>query len=143
LERRDAIIARWGEIFALYNRLLSQVPGIGLQPVASWAELSPWMYCVTMDDDQFGSTRDELAGKPTEAGLDSRPVFIPQHSLPPFREESRQRREHLPTTDSLSQTAIMLPTYTKLTDDQVTYICGTISDACCNRVGLSQFRRAA
>ena len=143
LERRDAIIARRREIFALYNRLLSQVPGIGLQPVAPWAELSPWMYCVTVDDDQFGGTRDDLAAKLTEAGIDSRPMFIPLHSLPPFREESRQRGEHLPITDSLSQSSIMLPTFTQLTDDQVTDICGEISDACRNRVGISQFRRAA
>ena len=143
LERRDAIIARRREIFALYNRLLSQVPGIGLQPIALWAELSPWMYCVTVDDDQFGGTRDDLAAKLTEAGIDSRPMFIPLHSLPPFREESRQRGEHLPITDSLSQSSIMLPTFTQLTNDQVTDICGEISDACRNRVGISQFRRAA
>jgi len=44
LERREAIIEKRNRIYARYNALLSKVPGVHLQPVAPWAELSPWMY---------------------------------------------------------------------------------------------------
>jgi perosamine synthetase len=115
MERRDSIVARRRDIYAHYNALLSQVPGINLQPVAPWAELSPWMYAAEVDEEPFGCTRDELMSELTKEGIETRPMFIPLHTLPPFREGSRQRNEHLPVTDRLGARGIMLPTYNTLT----------------------------
>ncbi|HKI31436.1 MAG TPA: DegT/DnrJ/EryC1/StrS family aminotransferase [Gemmataceae bacterium] len=115
LERREQIMERRRAIYATYDRLLGGIPGIALQPVAPWAELSPWMYVVRIDADQFGCTRDQLMSHLVQQNIETRPMFVPLHTLPPFREESRRRGECLPVTDQVSASAVMLPTYTQLT----------------------------
>jgi perosamine synthetase len=115
LERRQQILERRRAIYASYDQMLSGIPGVYLQPVANWAELSPWMYVVRIDAEAFGCTRDELIAWLAERNIETRPMFVPLHTLPPFREESRRRGESLPLTDQISASAIMLPTYTQLT----------------------------
>lgn len=117
MERREEILQKRHAIYERYDRLLGQAPGIHLQPVAAWAELSPWMYTVRLDPDVFGCDRDTLiAYLETEHNIETRPMFHPLHRLPPFRMESQARGEHLPVTDEIAATAIMLPTYTHLTE---------------------------
>jgi perosamine synthetase len=115
LERRQHIMERRRAIYATYDRLLGGIPGISLQPVAPWAELSPWMYVMRIDPEQFGCTRDQLMAHLAQQHIETRPMFVPLHTLPPFREESRRRGECLPITDQISSSAVMLPTYTQLT----------------------------
>ncbi|MGL4551078.1 MAG: DegT/DnrJ/EryC1/StrS family aminotransferase, partial [Gemmataceae bacterium] len=83
MERRDAIVAARRAIYARYNGLLAQVTGVRLQPVAPWAEPSPWMYACLIED-EFGCSRDEVMRHLAEAGIETRPMFIPLHTLPPF-----------------------------------------------------------
>ena len=71
---------------------------------------------------------DELAAGLAEREIETRPLFYPLHKLPPFREESQQRGEHLPVTDDLAASAIMLPTYNLLTDAELVRIAGAIAD---------------
>lgn len=136
MERREAIITRRREIFDLYHKLLGEVPGVGLQPVAEWADISPWMYACTIDAGRFGATRDEVARHLAERNIETRPMFIPLHTLPPFREGSQARREHLPVTDQLGEQGIMLPTYNTLTDEDIHRVVGGIAE-------LQRMRRPA
>ena len=119
LERAEQIVARRRQIFARYREALAGIPGIGFQPVAEWAEPSPWLFCVTVDERAYGRTRDELMAHLALAGVDTRPFFVPLHRLPPFRNESRARGEELPLTDRLGATGLNLPTFNALTDAQV------------------------
>jgi perosamine synthetase len=73
------------------------------------------MFAAEVDEVAFGCTRDELMSELTKEGIETRPIFIPLHTLPPFREGSRRRNEHLPVTDQLGARGIMLPTYNTLT----------------------------
>ena len=61
-------------------------------------------------------------------GIETRPFFIPLHTLPPFREESRLRKEYLPTTDKLSATGVNLPTFTSMTEQEIEFISSTIQN---------------
>jgi len=130
LERRDEILRRRHEIFELYREALADIPGIGFQPVASWAEPAPWLFCITVNPEGFGLTRNELMGVLGSRGIDTRPFFIPLHALPPFREGSRQRGEMLPVTDRLGQIGLNLPTFPALTEDDVHRIASEIRQAC-------------
>ena len=128
MERKDAILDQRRKLCERYNQQLRTIPGIGLQPIATWAEISPWMYCCTIDPDAFGGTRDELMQELAEKNIESRPMFISLHTLPPFREESRRRNEHLPVTDRLSESGIMLPTYNTLSEADQDRVVGTIAE---------------
>lgn len=129
LERHEQLIALRREIFAAYSELLNSVPGINFQPIAEWAEPAPWLFCITVDEDSFGRSRNELMEILDEKGVETRPFFIPLHHLPPFREESLQRGEHLPITDRLGATGINLPTYSGLTNQEIEYIARIIQQA--------------
>lgn len=128
LDRVEEIIARRQTIFQRYNQALAEIPGIELQPVAPWAELSPWMYACLVDAKTFGSSRDDLMSELAARNIETRPMFIPLHRLPPFRMESRERGEHLPVTDMLSERGIMLPTYNQLTEAEQDRVIQSIAE---------------
>ncbi len=138
LERREQIIGRRREIFAKYNELLSEVPGIELQPVAEWAKVSPWMYGCLIDSNELGSTRNEVMQGLAEHGIDSRPFFHPLHLLPPYREVARRQDQDLRHTCDLAERGIMLPTFNTLTDLQIEQVVDTIG-----RLHARRYRRAA
>jgi perosamine synthetase len=129
IERRQQILARRREIFTLYRESLEGIPGIGFQPVANWAELAPWLYCVTVDDKQFGRSRDDLMATLAQSGVETRPFFVPLHTLPPFREESTRRGESLPVTDRLAAVGMNLPTFPGMTDADVRRVATAIRQA--------------
>lgn len=125
--RKEEILSRRRNIFAQYNSELAGIKGIGLQPVAPWAVPAPWLYCITVDGRQYGHTRDELMTYLKENGIDTRPFFIPLHTLPPFRQESAARGEVLPVTERLSAGGFNLPVHAGLSAKDISYICDKIS----------------
>jgi perosamine synthetase len=129
LARATEIIERRWEIYHQYDELLSGIPGLGFQPVADWANRTPWLYCITIDSDAFGTSRDGLAQQLERAGIDSRPFFIPLHTLPPFREASRGRSDHLPITERLASSGLNLPTHASLTEEDLARIVRAIRAA--------------
>ena len=139
LERAEAIIERRRAIFARYRRELSAVPGVGMQPIAPWAEAAPWLFSATIDENLFGWTRDDLMNELAASDIETRPFFRPLHTLPPVREMSRRRGEALPVTDALGETGLNLPTYTLMTDEQVSDVCRAVREIHARR----QSRRVA
>ncbi len=125
LERRDSIVARRRRIQALYHEHLQHCPGLSFQPIAPWAEVTPWLMCVVIEDD-FGCSRDAVMAQLGAAGIDTRPFFIPLHTLPPFREEAAARGDRLPHTERLAARGINLPTFPGLGDDEVAAICDVL-----------------
>jgi perosamine synthetase len=130
IERHEQIMKRRRQIFAKYRELIADIPGIDFQPAASWAEPAPWLFCITVDSEKYGISRDELMEALDREGVETRPFFIPLHRLPPFREESSRRHEHLPITDRLSRMGMNLPTYAGLTDDKIEKIVNLIGYFC-------------
>lgn len=126
LDRRKEILAGRRRVFTAYENLLAGIPGIGFQPAAPWAERAPWLFCITVDANEYGRSRDELAALLSEKGIETRPFFLALHKLPPFREESKLRGEALPFTDALSDTGMNLPTFAALTGSQIEYIADAI-----------------
>jgi perosamine synthetase len=120
LDRVNEILDRRSSIFERYEEGLRGVVSVGLQPVASWADVSPWLFSIVVgDDDSDGVGRDRVAMRLGEEGIETRPFFVPLHVLPPFRCESRSRGEELPWTESLSRRGLNLPTYPDMTDSDV------------------------
>lgn len=123
IERRDAIVDRRRGIFDTYRSGLAGIPGIGFQPVAEWAVPAPWVFCVTVDPNAYGRTRDELAERLDAQGIETRPFFIPLNTLPPFREDALRRGDPVPVAEALGGSGLNLPTFGGLTrDDQARVI---------------------
>ncbi|MNR81939.1 putative pyridoxal phosphate-dependent aminotransferase EpsN [compost metagenome] len=123
MERREEIIRRRLQIFKAYEELLGNVPGIGFQPVADWATPAPWLFSITVDEREYGVSRDALMAQLAKEGFETRPFFLPLHRLPPFQQESRARIEHLPITDRLSASGMNLPSFPGLLDAEIERLC--------------------
>lgn len=136
MERRAAIVSRRQAIVDLYAREFVGVPGIGLRQDAPWAEAAAWMASCLVDPGHFGCRRDDLAIALAERGIDTRPMFIPIHRLPPYEQSARKRRTDLPVTDNLGSLGLMLPTYPQMTDDDVRHVC-----SCIREIGETHLRR--
>jgi len=126
IERREAIIKRRQDIFAIYRKALVGIPGVGFQPVADWATPTPWLYCITVTESEFGLSRDAVMAGLEERGIETRPFFRALHKLPPFREESNRRGEKLPVTDMLSDSGMNLPTHAGLSNGDIEEVCKTL-----------------
>lgn len=126
LEKRERLIQRRREIYRRYHRNLQGVDGIGFQPVAPWAEVTPWLYCVTIDAGRFGMSRDEVMAELQRRKIETRPFFIPIHSLPPYAGSSASP---MPVTDQLAAGGISLPTFTSMTDSQIDRVSEALATA--------------
>ncbi|WP_109487973.1 DegT/DnrJ/EryC1/StrS family aminotransferase [Occallatibacter savannae] len=126
LERKTHILESRQRVFSRYTELLQGIDGIHFQPIANWARTSPWLFCITVDAQAYGRSRDELMTLLDEQQIETRPFFLSLHRLPPFRESSRVRGEFLPVTDHLSSTGMNLPTFTNLDDTHIERICKII-----------------
>lgn len=129
LERREEIVARRKRVFNAYRRQLRGISGIGFQPVAPWAEPAPWMFCITVDETSFGRSRDDLMAHLAQAEIETRPFFIPIHTLPPYRDASRSRGDRLSMTERLGSSGMNLPTYGGLRSGEIQRIAEAIRTA--------------
>jgi perosamine synthetase len=125
LEKRERLIERRQEIFSRYRGHLQGIPGLGLQPVAPWAQITPWLFCVTVDSARFGRSRDEVIALLEQNRIETRPFFISIHQLPPYAVSSRP--DSFPETERLSASGINLPTFTGMTDMQIDRICAVLA----------------
>ena len=128
LERAEAIIADRKRVFDAYTERLSGVEGIGFQPVAPWAEPTPWLYSITVDPDRFGLSRDELMLALDAQGIETRPFFVPVHQLPPYRGSRRAGPGDLPVTAALAGSGMNLPTFGQLDEATIDRIADAIRD---------------
>jgi perosamine synthetase len=119
LERLDQFLERKREVAAAYRAGLDDVPGVTLQEEADWASSSWWMTTLRIDGD-----RDELATSLRAAGVDSRPVFVPVHLLPPYRQA-----DSLPVAEAVGREGLSLPSSTVLSDAELEYVIASVRSA--------------
>jgi perosamine synthetase len=117
LERIDDILAQKRRIASLYSAGLADLPGIGTNPEAEWAESSFWM-CSILVDSGPGRDRDSLSKGLLERGVDSRPFFVPMNELPMY-----SQAPPTPVSQNLAARGLNLPSYPGLSDDQVERVC--------------------
>lgn len=128
MERCDEIVAERRKVFSFYDQFLEGIPGVEKQPIAEWAVQAPWLYCITIDEDQFGMNRDAMAIELKKRNVDTRPFFTPLHRLPPFVRESEAREEDLPVTDRLASEGINLPTWSPADEAAIKRVADTIRE---------------
>ena len=123
LERADAIVARRKAIYARYDARLASTPGLTLQPRLPDRELAPWLYSVLVEP-AFGRSRDDVMRGLADSGVETRPFFIPVHTLPPYAH--LESTIWLPQTNRLATCGINLPTFTQMTDLDIDDVCDAL-----------------
>ena len=125
LERWPEISAARASVFRAYSAGLAAIDGVGLQPVAPWAEAAPWLYSITVDQVAYGRSRDQLASRLEASAIETRPFFHPLHRLPPYK--LRHAGGELPVTDELAARGLNLPTSSRLGQGDIQRVVDEIS----------------
>jgi perosamine synthetase len=105
----------------IYNSYLKGIPNITTPPEMEWARNVYWMYSILVDK----IPRDELAKILKEKNIDTRPLFYPIHTQPPYAD---QNKDEFLVAQDLSRRGLSLPSAPTLTKDQIHYVCNTIID---------------
>jgi perosamine synthetase len=117
LERIEETLAKKRSLAKLYSDHLSGIESIVLPQEAGWARNVFWMYSLLVTK-ASKVDRDRLMMGLRKAGIDSRPFFLPLHTLPPYLETECA----WPVAEDLSRRGMNLPSYPGLTESQIDYI---------------------
>ena len=120
LERADEFLARKQLIAERYRAKLAHIP-ITFQKIDPDTTHSHWMISIlTRSPEQREPLRQALA----TAGIETRPLFYPAHTMPMYAHSYRR----YPVAEDLSWRGINLPSWPGLTDEQVGQICSVIEE---------------
>jgi perosamine synthetase len=125
MERLDEILAAKRRIADRYRTALEGVPGITLPPQQPWAHNVHWLYSILVSEDVFGLSRDELTDRLDAAGVETRPVFPPLHTQPPYAAGGGS----YPVAEELAGRGLSLPSAVGLRDDEIDRVAGLIARA--------------
>lgn len=118
IERHREMLDARQQIFNIYDDYLLSHPDLNFQQVLSGHTRSPWLYTCTIKD-RGNLRRNQIMEKLKSRGIETRPIFIPIHRLPPYLSFAQGE---LPVADYLGNCGISLPTSSTMTADTVEFI---------------------
>jgi perosamine synthetase len=116
LEKVDRLVEKKRQIADWYAEELKPLEQRGLvkpPPEMPWATAVYWMYSVLIEAG-FGVQRDTLIQELAKGGIETRPLFYPIHTMPPY-----EKSETFPVAEALSGKGISLPSGMRLTRENV------------------------
>lgn len=119
LERADEIIAKKREIAGWYAEYLKGLP-VTLHPEVGDVRHSYWMCSILVDD---SAKRDPLRESLEAAGIETRPLFYPVHTMPMYS----QKFQRHPVAENLGWRGINLPSWPGLTKAHVQRVCEEVA----------------
>lgn len=125
IDRIDEMLEAREQVYKIYDQYLRGHSRLGFQEVMPGHVRSPWLYSLLLKDATHTS-RDDFMKILQLRGIETRPLFIPIHQLPPYFSEKRLA---LPVADMLGATGISLPTSSKMTPDGATRVAAEFLDA--------------
>jgi perosamine synthetase len=126
LEKIDWHLQRRAEVASWYREILADVSGLSWQVEKPWARHAWWMFSVVLDD-FVDADRDQVMERLRERQIETRPIVFPMNALPPYRESVAGER--FPVADRLARRGINLPTWAKLTRQDVQHVCDNLLEA--------------
>lgn len=123
MEQLDEYIASKRRTARFYSERLADVPGITPPREAEWAFCTFWLYTVLVDEKRYGLGSRALLRRLQEAGIQSRPLWHPIHTLPPYRGCQAYRVE---VAERLYAQALSLPCSVGITGEQLERVVGVL-----------------
>jgi len=123
LEKAAWHLQRRLEVAKWYREQLRDTPEVVCQSEKEWARHVYWMFTIVLDDD-IPLGRNEAMACLQERGIETRPVFYPIHTLPPYR--NSLHKDSFPIAERIARQGINLPTWAGLTREDVRYVCNSL-----------------
>lgn len=121
----DERVNRRREIFALYQSLLSDLPGVTFMPEPEWSRANRWLTVILIDPALFGVDTHFVRETLERENIESRPVWKPMHLQPVFK-GCRVRGGSV--SESLFSMGLCLPSGTAMTDEDIQRVCKIIQN---------------
>lgn len=113
----------------LYKKYLSDVPGILFQsePDKDCVDVC-WMNTIVIDPAKYGRHKDELIAHLKENEIDTRLLFTGMHKQKAMMDYGCDCSGEYPVCEWLTENGFYLPSSSSLTEEQIKFICGIISN---------------
>ena len=85
LEQLDEYVAAKRRIAKYYAEHLAEAVGLILPQEAPWAFSTFWLYTILVVEEKYGISSRELMHRMKSAGIQTRPLWHPIYSLPPYK----------------------------------------------------------
>jgi perosamine synthetase len=121
VEKIELIIKKRQRVHEIYLKKLGSQLGITLQHFDSRVSPVLWAMAAKLDPDAFPQGRDQVIAEMHAAGIECRPGFYAASEQPIYG------AGRLPICEELAQHIISLPTFPDLTEEQIHFICCTLS----------------
>lgn len=122
LERADDFIARKRRVAEWYQEMLCGTPVVfHREPSGGRARHTYWMCSILVPQ---ASQRDELRSVLDEAGVETRPLFYPVHTMPMYSDKYQKHA----VAEDLGWRGINLPSWPGLSYEEIQYICSIIKN---------------
>lgn len=128
LSKIERIVADKRRVASLYSDRLGDVEGIRLPAEREWARSVYWMYAIVVTP-EAGVTRDELARRLLNDGIETRTFFCPIGQQPFVRAQIGHLDVPCPVADRLWETGLYLPSSSTLDEATVDRIGESVSRA--------------
>jgi len=84
LTRLSGKVTRRRGHFKAYAEAFKDLPGVTMQPEASWGQSTHWLTCLTIDPKIAGVNREQVRLALEAENIEARPVWKPMHLQPVF-----------------------------------------------------------
>jgi perosamine synthetase len=111
-----------------YDELLDGLPGVRRPVEQPWARHVYWMYGVVLGD-EVERTRDEVAARMRERGVDSRTFFCPMNLQPALRATPGFRAVECPVAERLWERGLYLPSTPQLDRSELEHVVAALGEA--------------
>lgn len=136
MEQIEWHLERRRQVAAWYMDEIAPLATLSSQGEATWAHHAYWMFTVLLDP-AFISQRDEIMRRLLDEGIETRPVFYPLSSLPPYCEANAERE--IPVAADIASRGISLPTWAGVTRADVRRVVASLA-RCCADAELNEGR---
>lgn len=109
------------QLYAEYLLRLGDDPRLTVQVPADDSVIAPWLFSIRATGEGL-ATRDEIMERMAAAGIETRPVFYPMHTLPPYREGSADLR----VSEAIAKDGLTLPLWAGMDERDVHRVCDTL-----------------
>jgi perosamine synthetase len=105
LEQLDGFLESKRQLFQRYKVAFANIPGINVVAEPTGCRSNYWLQTLMLDK-SIANQKDAILAVTNDAGLQTRPAWMPIHQLVPYRECPKME---LPVAESLKQRLINLP----------------------------------
>lgn len=132
LRRIDSILENKRRVARSYNAGLAGIAGLRRPVELDWARNVYWMYAIVIEA-KFGLTRDALAQRLAEAGVETRTFFCPMDQQPFLRRQPGFRDVRCPVAGRLWEQGLYLPSAHTLSDEKIRVVVDAIRSCAADR----------